>query len=62
MGELVAVGDLQGYVHFLQRDDGAFAARVRTEDSPIMSQMTELGSNGLLVQTRNGGLYAISLK
>ena len=62
MGELVAVGDLQGYVHFLQNEDGAFAARLSTEDSPIMSQMAELGSNGLLVQTRNGGLYAISLK
>lgn len=62
MGEVVAVGDLQGYVHFLQSEDGVFAARIHTEDSPIMSQMTELGSNGLLVQTRNGGLYAISLK
>ncbi len=62
MSELVAVGDLQGYVHFLQYDDGAFAARVRTEDSPIMPQMTELGSNGFVVQTRNGGLYAISVK
>jgi outer membrane protein assembly factor BamB len=62
IGEVVAVGDLQGYVHFLQSEDGAFAARIRTEDSPIMPQMTELGSNGLLAQTRNGGLYAISLK
>ena len=62
MGAMVAVGDVQGYVHLLQREDGAFAARVKTEDSPIMPQMTELGSNGLLAQTRNGGLYAISLK
>lgn len=62
MGGVLALGDIQGYVHFLEREDGAFAARLRTEDSPIMSQLTELGTNGLLVQTRNGGLYAISLK
>lgn len=62
MGDLVAVGDLQGYVHFLRREDGAFAARLKTTDSPVMPQLTELGSNGLLVQTRSGGLYAISLK
>lgn len=62
MGDLVAVGDLQGYVHFLRREDGAFAARIKTTDSPVMPQLTELGENGLLVQTRSGGLYAISLK
>jgi outer membrane protein assembly factor BamB len=62
MGEVVAVGDVQGYVHFLQREDGAFAARLSTEDSAIMPQLAELGTNGLLVQTRKGGLYAIALK
>ena len=62
MGDIVAVGDVQGYVHFLGREDGAFAARIKTDDSPVMAQMTELGTNGLLAQTRNGGLYAISLK
>jgi len=62
MGELIAVGDLQGYVHFMQREDGAFAARVKTDDSAIMPQMTELNTGVLLAQTRNGGLYAISLQ
>ncbi|MFA6178234.1 MAG: outer membrane protein assembly factor BamB [Candidatus Methylopumilus sp.] len=62
MGGVIAFGDIQGYVHFLDREDGSFSGRVRTEDSPILPQMTALGSNGLLVQTRNGSLYAISLK
>jgi len=62
MGDLIAIGDLQGYVHFLQREDGAFAARVKTDDSAIMPQMTELNAGVLLAQTRNGGLYAISLQ
>jgi outer membrane protein assembly factor BamB len=62
MENLIVVGDVQGYLHFLEREDGAFSARLLTEDSPIMSQMVELGTAGFVVQTRNGGLYAISLK
>jgi len=62
MGGVVAFGDVQGYLHFLDREDGSFSGRLRTEDSPILPQMTALGTNGLLAQTRNGNLYAISLK
>lgn len=62
MGSVIAVGDVQGYVHFLDREDGAFAARLRTEESPVMPQMLPLGENGFVLQTRKGGLYAISLK
>ena len=62
MGGVIAFGDIQGYLHFLDREDGSFSGRLRTEDSPILPQMTLLGSNGLLAQTRNGTLYAISLK
>lgn len=62
MGGVIAVGDLQGYVHFLSREDGAFAGRIKPGDSPIMPRLTVIGTNGLLAQDRNGGLYAISLK
>lgn len=62
MGGVIAVGDLEGYVHFLDREDGSFYSRVRTQDSPILARMTALGSNGVIAQTRNGGLYAISIK
>ena len=62
LAEKVAVGDVEGYVHVLSREDGSFIGRIRTDESPIMPQLTELGGNGLLAQTRDGGLYAISLK
>ena len=62
MGSLIAVGDFEGYVHFLNRDDGAFAARVKTDNAAIMPQMIAIGTNQLLAQTRDGGLYAISIK
>ena len=57
----VAVGDLQGYVHFLSREGGSFVARIATDGSPVLAAPVRL-PGGLLMQTRNGGLYALSLK
>jgi outer membrane protein assembly factor BamB len=55
---LVAVADIQGVVHFLNREDGAFAARLNTDGSPVLAPPQALGRN-LLVQTGKGALYAI---
>ena len=55
---LIAVADVQGVVHFLSRDDGSFAARLTTDGSPVIAPLQTLG-NLLLVQTSNGGVYAI---
>lgn len=55
---LLAVADVQGVVHFLNREDGAFAARVTTDGSPVVAVLRPLGS-ALVAQTRNGGIYAI---
>jgi len=57
----VAVGDFEGYVHFLDRDDGGFAVRQSTDGSQIRARPVRVGPN-VLVQTRDGGLYAISVK
>jgi len=62
MGSLIAVGDVEGYVHFLSREDGAFSARVKTGDSQILPQMTLINSNTLLAQSRDGGIYALQIK
>jgi outer membrane protein assembly factor BamB len=62
MGDIVAVGDIEGYVHFLKREDGAFSARIKTDDTPIMPQMVTINSDTLLAQSRGGGLYAIQIK
>ena len=62
MGSLVAVGDLEGYVHFLSRDDGAVASRVKTSSSAVMSNLTQINSSTVLAQTRDGGIYAIQIK
>ncbi len=60
-GRHVAVGDFQGYVHLVNVDDGAFAARAATDGSAIPGVMIPLKS-GLVVQTANGGVYALKIQ
>ncbi|MCG3190385.1 MAG: Outer membrane protein assembly factor BamB [Burkholderiaceae bacterium] len=54
----VLVGDSEGYVHALARDDGRLLARWSTDGSPVMAPPVKLGDT-VLVVTRNGGLYAM---
>jgi outer membrane protein assembly factor BamB len=60
-GDYVVVGDFKGYVHFISREDGSFAARARSDGSPILTQPVLLGKR-VLVQTGRGGLYAIEFR
>jgi len=59
LGTEVAVGDVQGYVHLLARESGAFVARIATDGSAVRADPVLL-PEGFLVQTQNGGLYALS--
>lgn len=61
VGLFVAVGDFEGYIHFLDRDDGGFAVRIPSDGSEITARPVRLGDN-ILVQTHKGGLYAVSVK
>lgn len=61
LGSRVIVGDAQGVIHVLRREDGAFAARFTTDGSAIMADPRRI-PGGFLVQTRNGGLYALSVE
>lgn len=60
-GRAVAVGDYQGYVHFLSREDGAFLARAATDGSPIVGTPLVAGSH-LIFQTQNGTVAAIAVE
>ncbi len=62
MGNWVLVGDIEGYVHALNREDGALASRVRLSESPVMPQLAMINSNTVLAQSRDGGVYAIQIK
>jgi outer membrane protein assembly factor BamB len=60
IGELVAVGDFEGYIHLLARDTGAFVARYSTGGGPVRAAPRPI-PGGLLVQTQNGALHALAL-
>ena len=62
LGRYVIVGDYQGYVHVMSRDDGAFVARIATDGSAIQVTPAALDLSTFLVQTRNGGVYAINVQ
>jgi outer membrane protein assembly factor BamB len=58
---VVAVGDYEGYVHFLARDSGAFVARFNTNrGSPIRAAPLPI-AGGVLVQTQDGALFSLAL-
>jgi len=61
LGTEVAIGDLQGFVHFVARESGAFLARQATDGSPVRAAPVRLPV-GFLVQTQSGGLYALNLQ
>ncbi|ADL55417.1 outer membrane protein assembly factor BamB [Gallionella capsiferriformans] len=58
--QYVIVGDYQGVLHALSREDGRFAARIKLDGSPIQTPPVEMDS-GFLVQTRSGGIYSLSI-
>ncbi|CAE6690497.1 Outer membrane protein assembly factor BamB [Paraburkholderia domus] len=56
LGHAAVLGDYQGFVHFLSRDDGTLVARVKTDGSPITAAPVLAGET-LVVQTHDGDLY-----
>lgn len=60
VGDYVLVGDYRGYVHAMNREDGRLVARMRTEKSPILFAPALL-DDGLVVQTRGGGVYSLTI-
>lgn len=56
----VAVGDLDGYVHFMSRTDGHLLGRIEVGSDPILSPLVAT-TEGVLVQTGNGDLVLIGV-
>ena len=57
VGRVVFVGDSEGWVHVLSREDGSDMARLATDGSGIVGAPIVAGQV-LVVQTRKGGLFA----
>ncbi len=58
--QTVAVGDLNGYIHFLSREDGSFLARVSTDGSAILATPMVVGAN-VVFQTKSGEIVALAI-
>lgn len=57
LGRAVAFGESDGTVHLVSREDGSEMTRLRTDGSPIVGSPL-LAGQSLVVQTRNGGIFA----
>jgi outer membrane protein assembly factor BamB len=59
-GRAVVVGDGQGYIHFLSREDGALLARVATDGSPIIAASPLVAGSTAIFQTQAGKVVALA--
>ena len=57
----IAVGDYQGFVHFMAPDDGHLLARISVGGGAIRSPLLST-PQGVLVQTGDGALVMLALK
>ena len=56
LGDRVVVGDLEGYLHWLDKESGAISGRVQIDDQPILTQ--PIISNDMLFAYSSGGALA----
>jgi outer membrane protein assembly factor BamB len=62
LSNIVAVGDLEGYIHLLSQDDGSFVGRLQLGSKPLMSLIAGSNANQFFAQSRDGHLYAVTYK
>ncbi len=58
--DFVVVGDREGFLHALSRSDGRFVARIKLDGGAIEVAPVAM-DKGLLVQTRSGSVYSLSI-
>ena len=61
-GSRIAIADYQGIVHWLAEEDGVLVGRFATDGSAITATPRRLGDDRFVVQTRNGGVYALTVR
>ena len=62
IGRAVAIGDFEGYVHFINRDSGITLARLRVGSKEFTGTPVPVETDGLLVQSRSGTLAYLSIR
>ncbi|MBV7317116.1 outer membrane protein assembly factor BamB [Shewanella sp. NIFS-20-20] len=59
-GDFLVVGDFEGYLHFLDRNDGKIVGRILIDDDGLYSQPV-VADDTLYVQGRSGKIAAVTL-
>jgi outer membrane protein assembly factor BamB len=59
-GNLVVVGDYEGFLHCLNKDDGRFVARIQLNGGAIRAAPIAT-DDGFVVQTKAGEVYSLSV-
>jgi outer membrane protein assembly factor BamB len=62
VGRYVVVGDFEGQVHLFDQEDGQIAGRIATDGGPITAAPLAIGDRNFVVLTREGTLYALTLR
>ncbi len=62
IGRNIVVGDFEGYVHVFDGEDGRLVGRTSTDGGPITVAPIPVGEGKFLVQTREGNLYAMTMR
>lgn len=61
IGDNVVVGDVEGYVHVLRKDDGSVVGRQRPASSPLLAD-PQRAPGGIIVQSRDGSVAAVGIQ
>ena len=61
LGDHVAVVDVEGYLHVIDRNDGSLVGRLATDGSPATAQPVASCAN-MIWQSVNGTLYAVAAR
>lgn len=59
LADAIAVGDLEGYVHLLDKEVGALIGRIQLGSDPISSLIKGTNENQFIALTTDGQLYAV---
>jgi len=57
LGQTIVVGDYEGYLHWLSREDGRVMARMPTDGSPIVGKPLLVNGTAVAI-TQRGSLFA----
>lgn len=59
-GKYIVVGDFEGYLYWITQEDGHIAAKTQVNSSGIQATPLVVNNN-IIVQTKNGNVYAYTL-